>query len=98
MFEEIWRVADARITKGDTPGYVAAVRINGETRFTPPAAMAFDGPPMRADTLFRIASLTKPIGGRADARPDRGRRRWGSTTRSSATCRSCPAPRPSATC
>jgi CubicO group peptidase (beta-lactamase class C family) len=24
--------------------------------------MAFDGPPMRPDTLFRIASLTKPVG------------------------------------
>ena len=62
MFEEIWRVADERITKGDTPGYVAAVRIKGETAVHAAGRMAFDGPPMRADTLFRIASLTKPIG------------------------------------
>src|SRR4051794_15058863 len=62
MFEEIWRAADARIAKGDTPGYVAAVRIKGETAVHAAGRMAFDGPPMRPDTLFRIASVTKPIG------------------------------------
>src|SRR3954453_21134702 len=62
MFEDIWRVADARISKGDTPGYVAAVRIKGAPAVHAAGRMAFDGPPMRADTLFRIGSLTKPIG------------------------------------
>jgi len=63
MFEEIWRVADERVASGDTAGYVAAVRIRGETAIHAHGEMAFGGPPMQADTLFRIASLTKPIGG-----------------------------------
>jgi CubicO group peptidase (beta-lactamase class C family) len=63
MFEEIWRVADVRVDSGDTPGYVAAVRIKGETAIHAHGEMALGGPPMRTDTLFRIASLTKPIGG-----------------------------------
>src|SRR4051812_17920545 len=62
MLEDIWSVADERITQGDTPGYVAAVRIKGATAVHAAGRMAFDGPPMRPHTLFRIASLTKPIG------------------------------------
>ena len=62
MFQAIWRVPDARVSSGDTPGYVAAVRIKGTTAVHAHGKMAFDGPPMQPDTLFRIASLTKPIG------------------------------------
>jgi CubicO group peptidase (beta-lactamase class C family) len=61
MFEEIWRVVDQRIDNG-TAGYVAAVRIRGTTEIHANGRMAFGGPPMRPDALFRIASLTKPIG------------------------------------
>jgi CubicO group peptidase (beta-lactamase class C family) len=63
-FEEIWRVPDAHIASGRIPGYVAAARIRGETAIRAAGAMAVgEGAPMREDTLFRIASVTKPIGG-----------------------------------
>src|SRR3954469_24575466 len=62
MFEEIWRAADARVSEGGTAGYVAAVRIKGTTALHANGDMAFGGPPMQPDTLFRIASVTKPIG------------------------------------
>jgi CubicO group peptidase (beta-lactamase class C family) len=62
MFEAIWRVPDERLHDGRIPGYVGAVRIKGETHVRAAGAMAFDGPPMRPDSLFRIASVTKPIG------------------------------------
>jgi CubicO group peptidase (beta-lactamase class C family) len=64
-FEEIWRVPDAYIASGRIPGYVAAVRIRGETAIRAAGTMAVGegAPPMREDTLFRIASVTKPVGG-----------------------------------
>ncbi|MDA0171025.1 beta-lactamase family protein [Solirubrobacter taibaiensis] len=59
-FDDIWRVADAR-----RPGYVAAVRVRGhvEIHAAGRTAVEPDSPPMRTDTLFRIASITKPMGG-----------------------------------
>ena len=47
------------------PGYVAAVRVRGETAIHAGGKMAVDpaSPPMGDDTLFRIASLTKCVGG-----------------------------------
>jgi CubicO group peptidase (beta-lactamase class C family) len=64
-FESIWAVPDADVASGRIPGYVAAVRIGGraEVRAGGRAGVAPDSPPMRDDTLFRIASITKPIGG-----------------------------------
>ena len=62
MFESIWRVPDARLRDGRIPGYVGAVRIKGQTQVRAAGTMAFDGPPMQPDSLFRIASVTKPIG------------------------------------
>jgi len=64
-FDDIWRVADARVASGRVPGYVGAVRVRGhaEIHAAGRTAIAPDSPPMRADTLFRIASVTKPMGG-----------------------------------
>jgi CubicO group peptidase (beta-lactamase class C family) len=62
MFEAIWRIPDDQLKAGRIPGYVGAVRIKGETHVRAAGAMAFDGPPMQPDSLFRIASVTKPIG------------------------------------
>src|SRR5688500_5558775 len=64
-FESIWAVPDADVASGRIPGYVGAVRIGGrvEGRAGGRTAVAPDSPPMREDTLFRIASVTKPIGG-----------------------------------
>jgi CubicO group peptidase (beta-lactamase class C family) len=64
-FDEIWRVPDGHVASGRIPGYVAAVRIGGQVqvRAGGRTAIGADGAPMREDTLFRIASVTKPIGG-----------------------------------
>jgi CubicO group peptidase (beta-lactamase class C family) len=64
-FDQIWEVLDAHVASGRIAGYVAAVRIGGRTEVRAGGRMAIepDSPPMREDTLFRIASVTKPIGG-----------------------------------
>lgn len=64
-FERIWQVEDAHVASGRIPGYVAAVRIGGQTgiRAGGRTAVEADSAPMREDTLFRIASVTKLIGG-----------------------------------
>jgi len=61
-FEPIWRVPDAQVASGRIPGYVGAVRIGGrvEVRAGGRMALGADSPAMREDTLFRIASVTKP--------------------------------------
>lgn len=45
----------------DVPGAVALVAQGDDVEVTVAGAMSFDGPPMRRDTHFRIASMTKPI-------------------------------------
>jgi CubicO group peptidase (beta-lactamase class C family) len=63
-FERVWAAAEARLASGRIPGYVAAVRIGGrvEVRAGGWTALGKDSAPMREDTLFRIASITKPMG------------------------------------
>jgi CubicO group peptidase (beta-lactamase class C family) len=63
-FERVWAAAEARLASGRIPGYVAAVRIGGrvEVRAGGRTALGKDSAPMREDTLFRIASITKPMG------------------------------------
>ena len=62
-FDRIWEAQDAHVESGRIAGYVAAVRIGGRTEIRAGGQMAIDpdSPPMREDTLFRIASVTKPI-------------------------------------
>jgi len=64
-FERIWQVPDAQVASGRIPGYVAAVRVGGqvEVRAGGRTAVEQESPAMGEDTLFRIASVTKPIGG-----------------------------------
>src|SRR3954452_25085600 len=64
-FERIWQAQDAHVEPGRIAGYVGAVRIGGRTEVHAGGRMAIepDSPPMREDTLFRIASVTKPMGG-----------------------------------
>jgi CubicO group peptidase (beta-lactamase class C family) len=63
--KDIWRVPDARLASGRIPGYVGAVRMGGRTEVRAAGNMAAGAgsAPMREDTLFRIASVTKPIAG-----------------------------------
>jgi CubicO group peptidase (beta-lactamase class C family) len=60
----IWQVLDELVAAGRFPGYAAAVRIRGQAEVHTGGHMAVEpgSPPMTQDTLFRIASLTKPIG------------------------------------
>ncbi|MBE2316861.1 beta-lactamase family protein [Solirubrobacter sp. CPCC 204708] len=64
-FDEIWAVPDAAVASGRIPGYVAAVRVRGHVEIHAAGRTAIEAgsPPMRTNTLFRIASVTKPIGG-----------------------------------
>jgi CubicO group peptidase (beta-lactamase class C family) len=64
-FERIWQVQDAHVASGHVAGYVAAVRLGARTEVHAGRRLALKSasPPMRDDTLFRIASLTKPMGG-----------------------------------
>src|SRR4051794_8054788 len=64
-FQPIWAVPEARVAEGAVPGYAAAVRIGGgtEVRGGGRTAIERDAPPVREDTLFRLASVTKPMGG-----------------------------------
>ena len=63
--QSIWRTQDVQVASGRIPGYAAAVRIGdrSEVRAGGRVAVAADSPAVVEDTLFRIASLTKPIGG-----------------------------------
>jgi CubicO group peptidase (beta-lactamase class C family) len=62
--DRVWRVPDEQVRSGRIPGYVGAVRIGGrvQIRAGGQTAVAPGSPPMREDTLFRIASVTKPVG------------------------------------
>src|SRR5271168_1507300 len=51
----------AHVASGDMPGVVALVSRRGETRVEAIGTQSFGGTPMRRDTIFRIASMTKPI-------------------------------------
>ena len=63
--DRVWQVLDAQVEAGRIPGYVAAVRVRGRVHVRAGGRTAVEpaSPPMRDDTLFRIASITKPIGG-----------------------------------
>jgi len=54
-------IIEAAVARGDAPGVVAAVGRGDEGYVAAAGVMAVGGPPMRPDTLFRIASITKPV-------------------------------------
>jgi len=57
-------LADAlsrHVDAGDVPGLVAVVGRGSDLEVTVLGDQAIGGPPMRADSLFRIASIGKPI-------------------------------------
>ena len=50
------------VVRGDVPGLVTALSRHGEVRVDAIGTKAMGGDePMRRDTIFRIASMTKPI-------------------------------------
>ena len=62
--EPVWRLLDGQVAAGRMPGYVAALRVRGEVAVHAGGRTALDdaAAPMRDDTQFRIASITKPVG------------------------------------
>ena len=59
--ERLEEIVETAVARGDAPGVVAAVGRGDETHVATAGVMAAGGPPMRSDTLFRIASITKPV-------------------------------------
>jgi CubicO group peptidase (beta-lactamase class C family) len=49
------------VERGEVPGLVLAVARRGEALIEPIGAADLDGTPIRADTIFRLSSMTKPI-------------------------------------
>jgi CubicO group peptidase (beta-lactamase class C family) len=46
------------VEAGDMPGLVTLVSRDGEIFVDAIGSIAFDGPPMQRDTIFRITSMT----------------------------------------
>src|SRR4051794_34810002 len=67
MTERFGPVADVlqdQVDLGRLPGFVAAIRAGGRTEVLAGGRLAVGGnAPMRPDTLFRLASVTKPFAG-----------------------------------
>ena len=63
-FDRVWRLLDGQVAAGRFPGYVAALRIGerSEVRAGGRTAAGPHSPATTEDSLFRIASVTKPIG------------------------------------
>ena len=56
------RVMTGFVDRGELPGFVALVQRRGRTHVIEAGALEAGGDaPMRRDTLFRIASLTKAV-------------------------------------
>ncbi|MGE5149406.1 MAG: serine hydrolase domain-containing protein, partial [Rhodospirillaceae bacterium] len=51
----------AHVAAGDMPGVVALVSRHGEVQVEAVGTQSFGGPAMKRDTIFRIASMTKPV-------------------------------------
>jgi CubicO group peptidase (beta-lactamase class C family) len=51
----------AHVESGAVPAVVSAVSRDGETRFDALGSLSVGGPPVTEDSIFRIASLTKPV-------------------------------------
>jgi CubicO group peptidase (beta-lactamase class C family) len=49
------------VERGDLPGLVMLVSRHGQIHVDAIGRLAFDGSPMKRDTIFRITSMTKPV-------------------------------------
>jgi CubicO group peptidase (beta-lactamase class C family) len=49
------------VDRGEMPGLVTLVTCGEDIHVEALGALSFGGPPMKRDTIFRIASMTKPI-------------------------------------
>ena len=54
-------VMAGHVERGEVPGLVTLVSSRGEIHVDAIGRVAFDGPLMARDTIFRITSMTKPV-------------------------------------
>lgn len=54
-------VLEGHVEHGGVPGLVALVCRRGEVHVEAVGSLAFGGPPVRRDSIFRISSMTKPV-------------------------------------
>ena len=59
--ERMHDVMAGYVDRGQVPGLVALVSRAGELRVDALGSLAVGGPPVQRDTIFRIASMTKPV-------------------------------------
>jgi CubicO group peptidase (beta-lactamase class C family) len=63
-FEPVWSLLQRQVEDGQLPGFVAMVRHRGHTEIRTGGVLTLGRrEPMSDDTVFRIASLTKLVGG-----------------------------------
>lgn len=55
------RTMEAHVESGEVPGLVALLHRRGDTQVLVAGERGLGGPAMTRDTIFRIASLTKPV-------------------------------------
>jgi CubicO group peptidase (beta-lactamase class C family) len=60
-FEQLREVAERHVGAGSVPGLVVLMAHGDEVHVEALGRLAVDGPPIARDSLFRIASVTKPI-------------------------------------
>jgi CubicO group peptidase (beta-lactamase class C family) len=63
--DELRAIAARHVDSGHVPGLVALVASGGQTHVVADGTLAICGPPVARDSLFRIASMTKPVTGAA---------------------------------
>jgi CubicO group peptidase (beta-lactamase class C family) len=54
-------IAVEYVDSGQVPGVVALVARGGQVHIETHGSLSIGGPPMRQDSIFRVASLTKPV-------------------------------------
>jgi CubicO group peptidase (beta-lactamase class C family) len=59
--ERMHTVLGGYIDRGEMPGLVALVSRGADVHVEALGELSFGGPPMKRDTIFRIASMTKPV-------------------------------------
>jgi CubicO group peptidase (beta-lactamase class C family) len=58
-------IATRVVASGEVPGVVAMVARGGQVHTEALGSLAVGGPPVREDSIFRVASMTKPLTGAA---------------------------------
>jgi CubicO group peptidase (beta-lactamase class C family) len=59
--EQMHELMARHVERGELPGLVTLVSRRGETHVDAIGRLAFEGPPMARDSIFRITSMTKPV-------------------------------------